>query len=530
MPRAAHPFWTVGRIAAGLGLLAFVSVVATIDDPGLSVDEPLDVRPGREYVRLLLTTGPRFLTPEVVARTYADNAEHPPLGRWLLGIASTAFEPVELILRGRDPTGSYIRAGRVAPALAFAILVGLVAASAGRRRDCAAALGAGLGLLLMPRAFGHAHLAALDTFVALTWTAALLAAARAVESARPKRSMALAGLVWGLALLTKIHGWLLAPVVVAWTLAKLPPRKSLAALTLWSLSGVAIFFTGWPWLWYDTWPRFQTYLRTGMLRSPIVVQYLGRVFRDSEVPWHYPWLIFAATVPVGLHALGLLGVSKGRPSSSHDRRILYGGVILFWLILFSTQVPVYDGERLFLPVFPIWGLLIGDGWAWLVQRVGSSARVRAALAGVLAAQAIGIVAIHPFELSYYNALVGGLRGAERLGLELTYWGDSVDPKLLAELAGRADPDAKVALAPTLAPGQGPYATTPTMLRRGLVLGDQEAAASSDWIVIYRRSAYWTGSIRALVTSRPPVAVRARQGVWLSGLWRHETSGKEAPSN
>ncbi len=41
-------------------------------------------------------------------------------------------------------------------------------------------------------------------------------------------------------------------------------------------------------------------------------------------------------------------------------------------------------------------------------------------------QGYGVVTIHPFGLSYYNLLVGGLPGAERLGLELTYWGDAVD--------------------------------------------------------------------------------------------------------
>jgi hypothetical protein len=31
------------------------------------------------------------------------------------------------------------------------------------------------------------------------------------------------------------------------------------------------------------------------------------------------------------------------------------------------------------------------------------------------------VRLHPFELSYYNALVGGVRGAARLGMETTYF-------------------------------------------------------------------------------------------------------------
>ena len=48
-----------------------------------------------------------------------------------------------------------------------------------------------------------------------------------------------------------------------------------------------------------------------------------------------------------------------------------------------------------------------------------------------------MVALHPFGLSYYNGLVGGLPGAERLGLELTYWNDPVDQVLLDQLAREA---------------------------------------------------------------------------------------------
>jgi hypothetical protein len=34
---------------------------------------------------------------------------------------------------------------------------------------------------------------------------------------------------------------------------------------------------------------------------------------------------------------------------------------------------------------------------------------------------LGILRLHPFELSYYNELVGGLPGAQRLGMETTYF-------------------------------------------------------------------------------------------------------------
>src|SRR4051795_6817858 len=104
-PRAdSRPFWTAGRLARALATLAAMAVVLTLADPGLTIDEPLDVRPGRTYVATLRAQGAHFFDRAVVDTVFADNAEHPPLGRWLLGLASTVGEPFEiLILGGRDP-------------------------------------------------------------------------------------------------------------------------------------------------------------------------------------------------------------------------------------------------------------------------------------------------------------------------------------------------------------------------------------------------------------------------------------------
>ena len=137
---------------------------------------------------------------------------------------------------------------------------------------------AGLSLSLMPRVFAHAHLAALDTFVCLTWTAALLAASRAIESRRPAAGMALAGAAFGLALLTKIHAWFLPPILLAWAFARLRPWRAVVAWLAWLAVGYAVFAAGWPWLWYDSAARLKAYLGTGVERIPLRVQYFGAVY------------------------------------------------------------------------------------------------------------------------------------------------------------------------------------------------------------------------------------------------------------
>jgi 4-amino-4-deoxy-L-arabinose transferase-like glycosyltransferase len=519
-PEPAAGFWTTGRLAWGLGLAAGLAVLCTLADPGLTIDEPLDVRPGRTYVATLRSRGWRFFDRAVVDAVFRDNAEHPPLGRWLLGWASTLCEPFEVLWQGGpDPVGLYILAGRVAPALSFAVLVGLVAWETGRRYGRGAGVVAAFALAAMPRVVAHAHFGALDTFLCLFWTFALIRAERALEHRRPVPAMAGAGVAWSLALLTKIHAWLLIPILAVWSCIRLGPAKSMAALGAWATTGLTLFFVGWPWLWYDTAHRLANYLGTGVERAVIHVEYFGRVYADRDLPWHYPWFYFLVTVPIGLHALGAVGLAESWRKRRRDKfPWLLAGSIAFLLALFSTRVPVYDSERLFLVVFPLWAILIGVGFASAWRRFVSRPRLRLALAAFVLAQGYGVVAYHPFGLSYYNALVGGLRGAEHLGLELTYWGDAVDRVLLNRLARDAEPNDRAALAPTLYPGQGMTTTTRAMARRPVVLGDENTVSRARWVVVYRRTAYWRPELKERLARGRCVLSRRRQGVWLSALW------------
>src|SRR5262249_36473312 len=150
-----------------------------------------------------------------------------------------------------------------------------------------------------------------------------------------------------------------------------------------------------------------------------------------------------------------------------------------------------------LHVFPAWAMLIGLGFGWLWERLGRRRLARKGLAVLLAAQGIGVVATHPFGLSYYNALVGGLPGAEWLGLEVTYWSDAVDGILLNQLARAARPDATAAMVPTLYQGQGILTTgfNRSLARRGIVLGDEASATRAEWVVVSHRTAYWPAGWR-----------------------------------
>ncbi|MHC5543653.1 4-amino-4-deoxy-L-arabinose transferase, partial [Singulisphaera rosea] len=52
----------------------------------------------------------------------------------------------------------------------------------------------------------------------------------------------------------------------------------------------------------------------------------------------------------------------------------------------------------------------------------------------------------------------------------------------------------------------------------VILRDEDAALRARWVVVSRRSAYWKPALRRRLEQGRRVAVRERQGVWLSGLW------------
>jgi hypothetical protein len=103
--------------------------------------------------------------------------------------------------------------------------------------------------------------------------------------------------------------------------------------------------------------------------------------------------------------------------------------------------PAHDGVRLMLPTFFFLAGFVG--WAFeLIERLAERFRseeysttpvLGVAAAFLLLPPAYRLARVHPFELSYYNGVVGGLAGAQRLGFEPTYWYDAVIPQVLRQM-------------------------------------------------------------------------------------------------
>ena len=508
------------------------------DGPGLTVDEPFNVGQG-------VALADRLFAGDVAGfrRVDAGLPDHPPLGRVWIGVC---HELAWLFFPPANPGAPYsITCARTGSATAFAALVLLVGSCAGRWYGRWGGAAAALALVLMPRLFGHAHLAALETSVNLTCTAVVLFLAEkwgAPPQTKAQRgsnglpgedwkwnralgTAAVGGLLFGLALLTKVQAVLLPIPIAVWAILQMRHRAFLLLAVL-GITGLVVFFAFWPYLWNAPLGHLREYLGRTTNRAAIQVWYFGRAMADRDVPWHYPWVMFLSTVPIGLHLLGGLGVCGGeRRAWETPRERLLLACAVFPLVVFSVPgVAVYDGERLFSIVFPLWALLIGRGAE--IARLALSSRVspRAAalaLAIFLAGQGYGLFAMAPSWLSYYNVLVGGLPGAAKLGLEISYWGDGVTRTFLKEAADRVPAGETIAVLPVLYDAQWNELRlqSPILRARDLRLvpfGSKETSRPR-YVLLFMRPEYLPMEFRLPLDESRVLTAVSRQGIPLAVL-------------
>ena len=398
------------------------------DGPGLTTDESFNILQGIYLAQALEQHGPLLFTPAVaqqVFRTPDFLPDHPPLARLLIGIA---HESTAWLIPGAEAAVCNVAAARLASCFTFALTAALLTGFALRRWGSATAFAAAALLIGSPQLIGHARLAALETTVNFTWTLALLPLLAHWTSHAPPRNKqaALAGICFGLLLLTKVQAILLPPVVVGWTLLRFRHR-GIRPLLIWGLTAGLLFFAAWPWLWEDPLQRTLQYLGRTTNRTILYCWYLGERWVDREVPWHYPLVILLCSLPIAT-AIGLLLRCRIRQFAPDEQLLLAAS--LFPLIVFAVPgVPVYDGNRLFLICFPGLILLAARGWAASLAGY-SSKLLQPRITTISTGLALVLLPLpwtmQPFALNQYSLLCGGNYGASALGLEAGYWGDALN--------------------------------------------------------------------------------------------------------
>lgn len=505
--------------------------------PGITLDEPFNASRGYYLAEAIGEYGIWVIDPQVQLEIYRDPVmlnDHPPLGRLWIGVSEKI---AHTLCPPRGDAIYSLACARTAPAAAFMLLVFLIGWIAGKWYGRCAGIVAALSLPLMPRLFGHAHIASLESFINLTFAASVLVVAHYWNGEQPplKRVACFSGVFFGLALLSKVQAIFLPLPIVAWALLRWRFR-AIVPLLCWGLAGLAVFYAGWPHLWGAPVDHLLKYLGRTTERIELYNWYLGHRFADRVTPWHYPWVMFVVTVPLGLHLLAGIGLSVVRRQLAQpSRELLLLGTMIWPLLIFSLPgTPVYDGARLFLVVFSLWAIFAGRGAQslanWLSGRMAMW-KSHACLIGFLGLQSYGLVAMAPCWLSYYSLPIGGLRGADRLGMERSYWGDSVTSELLQTATEQIPVGSTLFVAPVLHNLQLPELLDQSMAlqRREIQLKPyaQQALDENQFLLVFmRRAELNLEELSGIET----IAEIRREGVLLAAVYKNteKTVNSTAP--
>ncbi len=417
-----------GKWAVVVGVLTAVLLLATAGDIGLTWDEPAYIAASGTYNGWFqrLVFGPHgVLNESVVNPAWSVNSEHPPFDKVVSGLVWVAARHIFNDLL------AHRLANILLISLAVALLFQMMALELGQVAGWATVA----ALLLMPRFFFHAHLAALDVPAASMIVIVTYTFWRTKESARIRHTLLL-GIVFGLAIATKVNAVFILPTLFIWVLIFRRKSYLFIRLVVAAVIGIIVFIGIWPWLYYDTLPRIGEYIKFFSVSQARVAQYyLGKTL--TSVPWSFPFVMTWAVVPLGTTVLYFLGMLRGvfRRRDRAFCAMLALNALIPLMVLVTGKSLVYDDERLFMPAFPFLAALAGMGFSWLVyllknvfqrlRRPGFAVALSAAAAVLfLITPILGIVTFYPHLLSYYSESVGGLPGAAKLGLETTYWAES----------------------------------------------------------------------------------------------------------
>ena len=443
-------------IGAALFVAYVAILVSTEPDLAMSRDESFYVHAAKNAARWLteLFVNPAAaLGQESIDAAWRYNWEHP--GWMKLAFASSWLAHEKLGLFARESL-----AFRFPGMITAGLLLWLIYAWGASVMSRGAALFAAVAFATMPRVFYHSHLDCFDVPIAFFATASAYAYWRALAD---RRWVPILGLVFGLALATKHNSWMLPGVfLIHFTWIRMEQARAgvsrrtpftwlVSMLTL----GPLVFVVTWPWLWHDTFRRVGSYVAFHLHHVHYTYQFLGVSYFEPPLPVSVPFVMTLFTVSLPVLALTLIGVAArlpelrppwlARPGDTVTRRtdvLFFGCMLAPMLAIALPSSPIFGGTKHWLPAYPFLALFAGRGLSWVLARAALGPWIgRRWPAWVFGALCLlpGVVQTahsHPFGLSHYMPIAGGVPGAADLGMNRQFWGfttGSLVPWLVEQL-------------------------------------------------------------------------------------------------
>jgi hypothetical protein len=311
-----------------------------------------------------------------------------------------------------------------------------------------------IGFLLLafdPFITGLTRISHLDAPQAFLMVLCLLAFSNFVIVQERYPDLVVSGAAGGMALLAKLPGIFILPVILAlagymlWREYKAGQtrigrqvRKTFIILFIWFLVFCSVFFILWPAMWVDPLNTlskvFVQVLRYSSTATETVG--IGQIYIPDDVEpfgglslvepdyslnyfFRYPVFFMWRTTPIVL--VGIVLFLLFSLQSALKKKEWSLKLVGFWsLIVIYTvgmTLPWKSSDKYYAPVFLLACLIAGLGWhlvsEWMVQRTGKPGFGTILLAAILVIQLAVSLNHFPYYFSYYNPLLGGTARASQ---------------------------------------------------------------------------------------------------------------------
>lgn len=337
--------------------------------------------------------------------------------------------------------------------------------------------------VLHPRVFAHGRIGAIDMTMTAFWFFAASSFRLAVEGqCKPWRF----GILWAFAIMSKFTAVIAGPANLAWAVVYRWLSRSDSRLSLRESCGenrepyeasfrgakgdcppppcgrrifLVLFFAA------TLTPLVMVAVHPGWWREPIggistaievhrhrhetqtVPTYYWGAVHPHSLPWHNTLVLTFYCTPIAWVVLASIGLAAFLMQRGRDS--VMGWALINWSVMMIVRAlpiaPGHDGIRQFLPAFPFFALIAGFGMAAVQTRLKKPWLTTFIVLAAVGLSARSIWNSWRAPLSYYSEEIGGLRGAQKLGLESTYWWECVTPKFLDEMNRVLPPSAVVGL-------------------------------------------------------------------------------------
>ena len=373
-----------------------------------------------------------------------------------------------------------------------------------------------LFLALTPRYFSDIHNNMKDAPMAAVFAVNIWLLWRLVHKHRPI-DLLLSVLAFAIAFNTKINSIFIPLVFASWLIllgiTKVQTQFPRRIFWYFLLAPLAAYLLWWG-FWADPMGQIMHAVRTfGFGTDNIEVLVNGNWHCSGKnVPWYYPYWFIGITTPLRILGFFLFSIgsslalifSKKRTNLLSLRLLLLAWFFVPLTRYFLPKIGVIDGVRHFEEVLYPLCALAAIGFYDLVQ-VFSKRRTDfwkskifiLATVGIIGSLIWNVVSYHPFQITYYNELVGGITGAYGK-YDLDYWGGS--QKYAVEWVNRtAAPNAKVFI--FMAPDVASRYLRPD-LRAGVNTVNPENADYT--IILNRQSFYYRLGVFDYIRQHVPV--------------------------